>query len=761
MPFTFPDFNIVENKRTHKWGEEIIDAAIQENLTRTDRLRRMNINYQFYNGAVNSKAMQWLTKTYGKTSVTKYRDYKLMRTKIKQLIGEFLTTPITSTVRAINKNAINEKLNNAYFILGAVHAKDQIEKLKQENGVDPTAGMQLPDKDDPNLWKYIAPQSKNEVVMQRIINDKIKKRKIKNEFLTNTIDTIVAAECFGKIERNKNGVDVFRAIDPRYALYQESYGDWLLQRTPYIGEYKEMYIYEILRDMDIPEDKIDVLKNSEYNSTEFTNMGLKLVNNQHAADVYTIQFKSFTRIITKIIPANPMQVLDDGTTEETPPYYKEISPEQYESQKESITNDIKKGKYQIEIKWKEDLYEQSRIGKTIYTKLKKVNDQIQRKEDGKYYTVTPDYCGMLYFTVDGIRISMQELGNDLQTIHNIIMFQINREVNKMKGSVIGYDRAYIPGGKNGNMRDLWFNVTEHGYLEYDSSEDGNKNDDKKSGLGAVQQLNVGESTVIQTLLALKADVEATADKITGITRDRGGAILASETVTNAQSNITASKSMTQDIFYLLNEFFENVLMRLCEKTKLNKEWLETEGLTVLGSDAVQYIKATAEIADDEYIVELSDGRKENEIRDRLRQFFPVEINSGQLRAKDVARFELEENITEAIAVLDKAYVEITNVAQMQNNNKLQQENDQLKQQLQQVVNDKQGDQQHARDMKVLDIEGQKEIVGLKGQLQFGQKVYDKQNSIIDSDFQREHEKEMQQEQLAAQQQQQSNKVQTN
>jgi hypothetical protein len=194
-------------------------------------------------------------------------------------------------------------------------------------------------------------------------------------------------------------------------------------------------------------------------------------------------------------------------------------------------------------------------------------------------------------------------------------------------------------------------------------------------------------------------------------------------------------------------------MRLCEKTKLNKEWLESEGLTVLGSDAVQFIKATSEIANDEYIVELSDGRKENEIRERLRQFFPVEINASQLRAKDVARFELEENITEAIAVLDKAYSEITNVAQMQGNQQLQQENEQLKQQLQQVINDKEGTQQHEKDMKVLDIEGQKEIVGMKAQMQFGQKVYDNQNSVIDADFQRQHEKELQQEQLVAQQQQ--------
>jgi len=738
---SFPDFNIEEHKRDQKWANSIVDAAIADNVNRNIRLRKMNINYQFYNGAVDEKAYGWITRTYGKNSRTKYIDYKLMRTKSKQLVGEFLSAPLTTTVRSINKNAINEKLDNAYFILGSSYAKPQIEEVKQTLGVDPTEGMNVPDRDDPNLWKLLAPQSKNEVVMQRIVNDKVKKRKIKQEFLTNTVDVIVAAECFGKVERDKNGVDVYRAIDPRYALFQESYGDWMLQRTPYIGEYQQKYVYEIIRDMDLSPEDIVKLKNvTGTRSPEFTNLGLKVLNNIHAAEVYTVQWRSVTKVVTKIMPAKPIIGLDGQPVQQAEPYRTSISAEDYSSNIKSITKDVEKGLYTIDVKYKEDIYECSRVGKVIYTPFRKVTDQIQTKGEGMFYSAQFDYTGMLYFTVDGIRISMQELGNDIQTQHNIVMYMINRETSKMKGSVIGYDKAYISGGDTYN--DIMFKITEDGVLAYDSAEDGSNNDKRNSGLNAITQLNIGENTILRTLLELKTDLEATADRITGVNAYRGGAIQASSTVGNAQQNVTASKSMTQDIFYLLNEYFENVFIRLCEKTKLNRKWLETEGATVLGTDAVQFIKASVDLANDEYDVSLSDGYKENEVRKIVRQFFPQEINAGMLRTKDVIRFELEENITEAIAVLDKASNEINRIAQMQKDNELTQENATLKQELQKMATDQQALFQHDQEMVVLKTEGDKEIVALKAQIDHSGKVMDSRDKVLQDHIDKEHDVDM-------------------
>jgi len=754
---TFPDFNIDEHLRTQKWANSVVDAGVADNVNRNMRLKQMNLNYLSHNGVDNSKAYAFITNAYGKKSRTKFIDYKMMRTKIKQLEGEFLSTPITATVASVNADAINEKLDNAYFLLGAAHAKPQIEDVKQTLGVDPTEGMDVPAPSDPNLWKLLAPQGKNEVVMQRIVNTKVKKDKIKQEFLTNTTDVLIAAECFGKIEKDKTGKDVYRAIDPRYALFQESYGDWMLKRTPYIGEYQEKYIYEIIRDEELSEKDILTLKSccNSTNSTEFTNLGIRLLNNIHAAEVYTLQWRSVTRIVTKTSPAKPIMGLDGQPVQQAEPIKTTIPSDVYSENIESITNDVKKGLYTLEIAYKEDVYENKRIGKMIYTKFKKLTDQIQTKGEGRYYNAQYDYCGMLYSTVDGLRISMQELGNELQAQHNMVMFMINRELNKMKGNIIAWDKAFIPGGETYNG--LMFKVTEDGIFAYDSSEDGANNDKRNSGLGALTQLNIGDHTILEPLLTLKKNLEDTADSITGITAYRGGDIQASSTVGNAQQNVSASKSMTQDIFYLLNEYFENVLMKLCEKTKLNTKWLEAQGATVLGTDAVQFIKASAELGNDEYEVTLSDGYKENEIRKIVRQFFPVEINAGQLRSKDVIRFELNENIREALAVLDNASAEINKLSQQQKDNELTQENTALKQQLQKMATDKTAQYDHEKEIVVLQTEGKKEEIALKGQIDHGKNVMQGRNQALQSQMDKEHEMEMAQKQQQNDQQNNQNK----
>ena len=105
MAFSFPDFNIEVVKRTQKWGEQFVDAAIQENVTRAGRLAQLNNNFQSYNGNVDARSMQWLTKTYGKATRTKYKDYKLIRNKIKQLLGEFLDIGFRTAVSSVNPNA--------------------------------------------------------------------------------------------------------------------------------------------------------------------------------------------------------------------------------------------------------------------------------------------------------------------------------------------------------------------------------------------------------------------------------------------------------------------------------------------------------------------------------------------------------------------------------------------------------------------------------------------------------------------------------
>ena len=708
MPFNeVEDYDFSQSDKNGQVNEKvraILNYAVQKWRSQGERRNRIEKLYNSYNGVINQKEIDSIVKTYGKRSKTKYVKYRLGRSKLKQLHGEFLEIPITATVSTTNRDAMNEKMSKYQNLLGMSIAKPQIEKAR-ELGYDVFSGINIPDRKDKTFWNVNNFKMANEIVMQDIIDDKLKNERLKAEFLMNWIDLTIAAELYGKVESNVDGVDTYRYIPAKYALYDEMVFDPFLQRSPYLGEIRKLYYHEIASNPEFKLSKTDLGRLKQMNDS-WTNgtdqQGLIETIDGHACfTVATIQWKGLETVYKKISPAKGSSV----------PYKLILSQEYYDDNRSKIQADVKAGRYKVEETFREVTWTASRIAEDIYVPASICTDEIQILNENGKFTAHFDYCGMLFSTVNGFRVSLQEIIYELEKIYDDIRFQINKELKKIKGTGLLYDTAFLPKGLK-TVNDVLAQLDEDGLIQYDSSAEGNR-----SGLEAgsdkigIKGLTFGESNNLIILLNHALDIERVLDRVTGMNDNRQGLTKATMTATANQNNIEASRSMTYDLFYFMTDYIERVLMKLCEKTKLNICWKgEDSRKFVLGEDQIQYLVATNKLIYDNYAVTLTDGKHEKDILSKLEQWFPQEINAGALRTADVAKFMMESSFSKAIRILDSARAEIELMNQKQSKVKQEAQQAQTESQERMAKENREDIQAHEIQLKQMDIDAKNELL---------------------------------------------------
>jgi hypothetical protein len=733
MPFpeiTDKDFSLGGTK--NQGVRDILDYAVMQWESRYERRKRLEKLYNSHNGIIDQAEIEAITKMTGQKSKTKYVKYRLGRSKLKQLHGEFLEISISPTVSTTNRDARNRKMDKYTQILGMALAKPQLDQVRSL-GYDVYSGMKLPDINDKSTWGINNFKLENEIAMQAIVEDKMVNEKLKVQFYLNFCDLTIAAEVFGKNERTIDGVDTYRAIPPKYAMFEENVNDLFLTRSPYFGEVRYMYYHEIMSnpEFSLDDDQKRELKNIKdgFNSQDEKEGAIEMMDGHPALPVYTIQWKGLELVVCKTSPAKNSDV----------PYKRTLSMEYYNENKKTLEKEDNihfalTGEHLLEKRYREVLWTAARIHKGIYTKAKKEDYIIQRLNDNGIYRTEFDYTAMLFNTVNGFRVSVQEIIYELERIYDDIRFMMNKEIRKLRGDTLIYDDAFLP--KNKRFIDIIHSISEDGVVRYNSSAEGNRSgiesDSNKVGIGSI---NLGESQSLMVLLNQAMDIERVMDRITGMNDNRQGTTKATMTATANVNNIEASRSMTYDLFYFITGYIERVLMKLAEKTKLNETYLGLDGRKfILDEDQITYLVSTKNLVWDNYGVSVTDGKKERDILMKLEGLFPAEINASEIRTKDVAKFYMETNFAAAIKILDKAHEEIARVRQDQERVSQETQQNQTKTNVEMAREDREDRQNHDKEMEVLRTEGKKEIQSLKDGMKA---TMDFQNNIAKASIQKQ------------------------
>lgn len=715
-----------DGKITPEVAKAMIDFAITHYRNDNPRIQSITARKNGYNGKVSNEKRASVEKIKGVHDTNaKFTSYRLARSKIDLRIGEWLKEPLNTTVHTTNdsQQKVKNRLQNIHK--GLNDLKDEVQKLRDNKISNPYNGMQPLPLDEKGMVKDEAMLT-NEIIMQRLLNDFIDRDNLKMKLYSNRLEMLLASETYGRVQLGANGV-CYEPIDTRHRMVMESDLDPFCDNSPYSGEYKPMFLHQILTNYELEPDDVALLKAVETSSESRSQWKDYYFRPETASkgqyDTYTIQFYSY----------EPWSVHKVRKNEETGEEYRdEITTDYYQKFKKSIRSDVKKKKYSLDIKKKEYLWEQTRIGPNIYTKPRKVENIVGSWNDP--YKTQSDYISMVFNRVDGDSVSFYDLLDAIDYQYDMVRYMINRELYKFKGTALVYDRAYLPKITQINQKDpyaeILAKIINDGVVDINSAAAGMNFDPTKRDKTGIDVKDLGLSKSMPMLLEIGYSLEHAADVLTGLNAERTGQTKPSATATNSSNNLLASRSVTAPLDYFFDRFIERVLNSAMDRFKIyygidNPE----EGSRITGYP----VEVVKRIAKDDFRTKIADARRDEFIRGIMREWLPQAVNAGENTVDAAVEAQTKETIAESILILRKNSMELK---------KIQAEQAAIKgNQQSQVVA-----QQSAANKALMDqeTENKAKLIVLQGEVDKGVSDRDAINTFVQNKAMFEHENELEQ-----------------
>ena len=651
----------------------LLYAIQRNNSIRKTQVDKINKLYNSFNGLINEAQYNHLDQSYGKDLMVRYKDWRLGRTKIELLTGEWLTRERYNTVESLNPDAQSELFENFTFQVGLKHAKPEIEQLRK-NGVDVLPGMQPMDLDDEDIFDMLQSKRKGTVVMQKLLDKGLITSQIWTKLANTFTDLTIASESFFKTEVDSAGYARVEELDPREMMFEESDRDHFLEQSPYIGSRKVKFLHDIIAKHGLTKSEYESLKaeleNSKGGSGNLNGArlrsGFQMVNNQLGIETFNLEWMAVKPLF---IVEKPDKI--GGS------HKKMLSDNYYRQNRSKIEQEVKLGKYKIRAyPWETDM-----IGPDIFKLMREKPNQT--RSISNRFLADYSYTGLLFRTHDGVRVSILNILDHVGELYNITMLHIKRELYKAKGKGIAYDRALLPEGKR--IEDVISRMINDGVIDIDSSTDKAQFAGGSVLANMLKEFDLGLSNNFQQLIMLKQELERTTDTLTGISNSRQGQTPASMTATNAVNQIQVSRTATEYLFHMHHEFCKKVLKKYLKCLQISYGYYhQDEAKTLLGDKAAMYLDKIKNIPLDTYDIDITDGRKESEIRQMMQQWFPQAINSGEMRVVDAMEASMAQTIDEAVTISRKGWELIKKYEQdsQQANNEAQGQQMQQMQQMQ-------------------------------------------------------------------------------
>ena len=359
----------------------------------------------------------------------------------------------------------------------------------------------------------------------------------------------------------------------------------------------------------------------------------------------------------------------------------------------------------------------------------------KRSEDNPARVLSSSYHGFIFNTINGTRVSLQEKIENFDTIFDITMYQILKELSRAKGKVVTFDRAGLP--QKVKMSDVVYRAVNDQFLDYDSSAFGNTAQRQLDPANMFKEIDLGLSQSFEFLLVMKNDILNTLNQITGINENREGQIAASSTATNANSAIAASRTITEPLFFGMQGFVQRVMKSIIDSTKVSWAFYKLDkGEHILGADKLRFLQVTKSIGYKDYDAHVDDGGEYLRLRQEMDQLMAFDLQSGNLRSADVLKVKLSKTTAQMKATLEDAWMRLEESAMkqkqmdMQNQQAMQQQ--QIQANMQMAQEDREDHQVNEKDNINLKTEGQVIIENVKAKNKMFESQLKSENEMINN-----------------------------
>jgi len=640
-----PSMVVSEKEKTQDWCRQVLTAVTSymgaEGGTHYSSRAKDIRNYQIYNGVLSQGDYAYITEQYGLTYPARLVNYPIIAPKIDLLIGEELRRPIDMKVTTVNKDAVIRKHDHKVGLMMKSLLQDFHAEMQEEMNIDVLSeGQGMPVPEDIETYMKYNYREMIEETAQDGLEYVTNRYNIKDVFKEGFRDLLITGKEFYKVNI-QNGDPYARRIDPRNIVFDDSFHSDYLDEATWVGEERWLSINEIndeYKDSLTTDDllELDKMRNlylggdlANYNSS------FEWVDVAHGREarirVVSCEWKSLRAIKFK---------LSDNKYDPSRPFRKMVKD----------TYRKRKGET-VETKWVDDVWEATLIGGKILVNARRRDNQVRSIDDpGK----TPlSYVGCIKGNTTGATASLVDLLDNIQMLYNIVVYQIELAMARSGGKAVVYDVSQLPTNVGMDIQQVLYHLKTDGIIPINSKDEGNQ----MSSFNQFQQIDFTLSQSVQQLINLKVMLEDMAGQISGVTKQREGAVGQYEYVGNVQRSVVQSATITESWFYSHGEAKQRVLERLCNLMKVCWAGGKKAGM-ILGDGAYKFLNVMPDIALQDFGLYVGDSGKDDSMKQVVQQLAQSALQAGSIDMLGVIKVLRSDTMTEAEKVLEQAMSEM-------------------------------------------------------------------------------------------------------
>lgn len=581
------------SKKTREWREANVNYIIGKagftsglGNNGSTKYEEMQTYYNLYNSIYDEKDLLYVTNPFKQKDgfPATAQDYNIIKPKVDLLLGEETKRPFNFKVVRTSDDAASEIQDRAKqmltdYIMATIMSRLGPEEAAQYQEALRTGEVMTPEA----IAKYISKDYKDiaETTAVHSLNYLKNKLNLTHEFYKGWKDALIAGEEIYYIGI-LNGNPYLERVNPLFFSYDQSAdlefihdAEWccrkmIMSATQIYDRFYDKMSEKQLNDLlemigDTGRGGInpEVRKTSlDYPHIKTHTIGGFTTNPFDDVDdinVWHCCWKSF-RKIGFVSYANP----ETGQVEEVQ------VDESYKVTGKELN---------VEWSWIIEVWEGYRIGEDLYVGIQPLEYQ-HISADNPNSQKLP-YTGVIYNNTNSRPRSLVSMMKPLQYMYIVLWYRLELAIARDKGKVSVVDVTQIPKDMGIDVNKWMHYLSALGIMFINPYEEGWNIPGREGGRPATfnqfTALDLSMAPVIDQYINLMSKIEDMVSEITGITRQREGAVSTRELVGNVERSVIQSAHITEPWFWVHNQVKKEALTMLLntsrEAWKGNKQYL--------------------------------------------------------------------------------------------------------------------------------------------------------------------------------------------
>lgn len=653
-----PAQKIPASKKTEDWKQQNVDyiighSASSRNGNNRSREEEMQTYYDLYNSIYNEKDLKYVTNPFKQDDgfPATAQDYNIIKPKIDLLLGEETKRPFNFRVVRTSDIATSDLQDKAKQLLIDYVQASIMSKLGPEEQARYQEALQSGEIMTPEqIQKYLTKDYKDiaEIAAQHSLNYLKQKLNVTHEFFKGWKDALIAGEeiyYVGVI----NGEPYVERVNPLSFSYEQSAdlefiheASWCCRKMNmsateiYDRFYDKMSEKQLNELLDMMDDGTRGGLNPQVRKTslDYPHIKTRTINgfssnpfqNADNINVWHCCWKSFKKIgfVTIINP-------ETGVEEEF-----EVD-ESYKVTGREVN---------VEWTWIIEVWEGYRVGEDLYIGIQPVEYQ-HISADNPNSQKLP-YTGVVYNNTNSSPRSLVSMMKPLQYMYIVIWYRLELAMARDKGKVVTMDITQIPKSMNIDVAKWMHYLGALGVNFVNPYEEGwdipGREGGKPSQFNQITALDLTMANTIDQYINLMDKIESMVSEITGVTKQREGAISSNELVGNVERSVVQSAHITEPLFWVHNQVKKEVLSMLLNTAKF--AWKDSDKRCVhyVLDDATRaFLTLTDDFFYEDMDIFLDDSTKNQQQLEALKQLMQPAMQNGA-SLLDIAEIITMDNI---------------------------------------------------------------------------------------------------------------------